>query len=78
MEGSTLPRIAHRTLTRGFAQRLALGGLDDRQFLSGVNVPTDVLKDRLLQGYGRMSTSSSFGAYTVWASDAGDEGDIVP
>ena len=31
-----------------------------------------------VQWYGRMSTGSSFGSYTVWANDAGDEGDIVP
>jgi hypothetical protein len=28
--------------------------------------------------YGRLSTGSSFGPYTVWANDATDEGDIVP
>jgi hypothetical protein len=31
-----------------------------------------------VQWYGRMSTGSLFGAYTVWAADAADDGDIVP
>ena len=31
-----------------------------------------------VQWYGRLSTGSAFGPYTVWANDATDEGDIVP
>jgi hypothetical protein len=31
-----------------------------------------------IRWYGRLSTGSSFGGFTTWASDAGDEGDLFP
>jgi hypothetical protein len=32
----------------------------------------------LIRWYGRLSLGGSFGGYTTWVSDAGDEGDIIP